>query len=120
MPIVIFIAKENLKKHPLFEKIFFFEGSATDCINEVDEIIDLVFIDANKKPMVDYYEQVMPKLRKGGIIIADDVLWKGEVINPDCERKEMMDNFNQKVKNDPRVENVLLPLRNGLNLIYKL
>lgn len=83
---------------------------------------DMVFIDANKREYCEYYELVMPMLRQGGIIVADDVLWDGKVyadpLPHDAQTAGLL-KFNDMVVNDPRVEVVVLPLRDGISIIRK-
>ncbi len=83
---------------------------------------DLVFIDANKREYCDYYELVFPLVRPGGWILADNVLWDGKVCAETLSRDRQTQGilaFNEMVAADPRVENVILPLRDGLNIIRK-
>jgi caffeoyl-CoA O-methyltransferase len=97
-------------------------GDATDIIPTIPNEIDLVFIDADKKSYEKYYNLVFEKLRKGGIIIADNVLWSGKVAQAgkiDKDTQTLID-FNAMVQNDPRVENLLLPIRDGLMIARKL
>lgn len=104
------------------DKIQLLIGDAKQVIPSIDETFDLVFIDADKYGYSDYYEQVMEKLCQGGIILVDNVLWSGKVIktgSKDTETAAII-KFNKKVANDPRVEQVLLPLRDGLMIIRKL
>lgn len=101
-------------------QIIFYSGNALEIIPSIDRQFDLVFIDADKENYLVYYEMVLPKMRQGGIIIADNVLWSGKVVETlkpnDIETKSIIE-FNKFVKNDPRVEQVLLPLRDGLLII---
>lgn len=96
--------------------------SDTDTDAETRRLFDLVFIDANKREYCDYYELVFPLVRPGGWILADNVLWDGKVcaetISQDRQTQGILA-FNEMVAADPRVENVILPLRDGLNIIYK-
>lgn len=89
---------------------------------EAFEQYDLVFIDANKREYCDYYKLVFPLVRPGGWILADNVLWDGKVcaetVSQDRQTQGILA-FNEMVAADPRVENVILPLRDGLNIIYK-
>ena len=98
-------------------------GNAIDLIPQINQPLDLVFIDADKENYSNYYDLVIDKLRSGGIIIADNVLWSGKVLdlkkNSDKETSSIHQ-FNEKIKNDPRVENILMPVRDGLNIIRKL
>lgn len=90
--------------------------------NEVFRQYDMVFIDANKREYCDYYDLVFPLVRPGGWILADNVLWDGKVcaetISQDRQTQGILA-FNEMVAADPRVENVILPLRDGLSIIYK-
>lgn len=96
-------------------------GNALDIIPTLNEIFDLVFIDADKINYLNYYHMVIDKVRKGGYIIADNVLWSGKVVNTakiDADTQALLD-FNQYVHNDTRVENVLFPVRDGLMVLRK-
>jgi predicted O-methyltransferase YrrM len=105
------------------QKIKFLTGDAKDMIPEINETFDLIFIDGDKFEYSDYYNLVFPKLRSNGFIIADNVLWSGKVIeknikNNDHETKGIIE-FNKMIQNDDRVENMLLPMRDGLMIIRK-
>jgi caffeoyl-CoA O-methyltransferase len=96
-------------------------GNASEIIPALNERFDLVFIDADKVNYFKYYELVFPKVRAGGIILADNVLWSGKVVNetPDRDTQVILD-FNRRIHEDHRVENVLLPIRDGIMMIRKL
>lgn len=96
-------------------------GDAKDIIPTLPQQFDLVFIDADKTGYIDYYEMVVPKLAKGGIIIADNVLFHGEVLENTISGKNAIaiHAFNEHVKNDPRTTQVLLTVRDGMLLIQK-
>jgi caffeoyl-CoA O-methyltransferase len=117
------IAREYFRKAGLEEKIILHEGDALQVIPGLDEIYDLVFIDAAKEHYVDYYQLVFDKVRKDGFILADNTLWDGKVLEGekanDPETKGII-RFNKLIQNDMRVENVLLSLRDGILLIRKL
>ncbi|MGV3599404.1 MAG: O-methyltransferase [Bacteroidota bacterium] len=107
----------------LENKIKFHIGNALEIIPTLDETFDLVFLDADKENYAAYYDLVIDKLSTGGIIVADNVLWSGKVLDEkelakDVETKALNE-FNKKVLADPRVENVLMPVRDGLNVIRK-
>ena len=107
---------------PMGDKIEFMIGDALKIIPELQGEIDMVFIDADKENYVNYYELVFPKLRVGGIIIADNVLWSGKVIEENRKGDKETDGlriFNRKIQEDRRVENVLFPVRDGLMIIRK-
>lgn len=94
-------------------------GEAADIIPTLEMKFDLVFIDADKENYLNYYELIVPKMNKGGIILSDNVLWSGKVVEPlkegDLSTKILLE-YNQRLKNDPRVETVLLPIRDGLTV----
>ncbi len=97
-------------------------GNALNLIPQIDHPLDLVFIDADKENYSNYFDLVIDKLNSGGIIIADNVLWSGKVLDTEKHTDKettSIHSFNQKIKNDPRVENILLPVRDGLNVIRK-
>lgn len=112
-----FVAKSGLEK-----KIRLIMGNALEIIPTLDETFDLVFIDADKEQYVDYYQIAKKKLRPGGFIIADNVIWSGKVLEKatktDKETQGIVA-FNEFVKNDPEVEQVMLSIRDGLLLIRK-
>ncbi len=95
-------------------------GDAMILIPSIEEMFDIAFIDADKERYLDYYELILPKMKSGGIILADNILWYGKVweVNPD-RRTQLLHKFNQVVANDPRVENIIIPLRDGINVIRK-
>ncbi len=98
-------------------------GEALDVIPGLNEVFDLVFIDADKENYCRYFDLVLPKIRKGGVIIADNALWSGKVLLPyeemDEETQGIAD-FNQYVHQHPQVRNTLLPFRDGLMLMEKI
>tara|TARA_Y100001935_G_C17296410_1_gene506348 strand:+ start:1772 stop:2416 length:645 start_codon:yes stop_codon:yes gene_type:complete len=97
-------------------------GDARSIIKSINEKFDLVFLDADKENYTEYYELVIEKVKKGGLIIADNVLWTGKVVEPkkdDDELTQYLIDFNKMINEDDRVENIILPLRDGLNVILK-
>jgi len=116
------IAHKYFVKAGLQERIVQYTGHALDIIPKIDYSFDLVFIDADKKNYPQYYEQIIDKLIPGGLIIADNVLWAGKVVEevaPNDRDTKGLIAFNKMVTEDDRVENVILPLRDGLMLIRK-
>jgi len=102
------------------DRIDFRLGDATDIIPQLDETFDLVFIDADKPNYSNYYNLVFDKVRPGGFIIADNVLWSGKVLlDEKDENTRALHEFNRMVLADERVSNVLLPIRDGLMVICK-
>ena len=104
------------------DKIEFIVGNALNVIPQLEETWDLIFIDADKENYLNYYELVLKNVRKGGFIIADNVLWSGkvtqEISSNDNETYGIVE-FNKKVNEDSRVENVLVPVRDGLMVLRK-
>lgn len=111
-----------IEKSGLEGRVVFHVGDAREVIPRLDEVFDLVFIDADKREYSEYYRLVFDKVRVGGMIIADDVLWDGKVADPsvkvDAQTRGILE-FNDMVQADERVENVLLPVRHGLMLMRK-
>ncbi|NOZ48002.1 MAG: O-methyltransferase [Chlorobi bacterium] len=110
------------KKARLNQQIELKVGSAVDIIANLNYYFDLAFIDANKDQYSLYFDLVFDKMKSGGIIVADNVLWSGKVVDrlveKDIDTKALID-FNNKIQSDKRVENVLLPVRDGLMVIRK-
>jgi len=104
----------------LAERIDFRIGDAAAIIPSLNETFDLIFIDADKENYSRYFDLVIDKVREGGIILADNVLWSGKVIQDktDKDTRAIME-FNRKILADQRVENVLLPIRDGILMIRK-
>lgn len=94
-------------------------GPALETIASLTEPIDMVFIDADKENYVHYYEACFPLIRPGGLIVADNVLWSGRVLDPRDEPTRAIVAFNERVQQDPRVENVCLTVRDGMMLAWK-
>jgi predicted O-methyltransferase YrrM len=94
-------------------------GEAISTLPTLDLKFDLVFIDADKENYINYFELILPKMNKGGIILSDNVLWSGKVLEPlqknDLSTKILLE-YNELLKNDVRVETVLLPIRDGLTV----
>ncbi len=117
-------AKSYWAKSAHGEKIESFVGNALEIIPTLDEVFDLVFIDADKPSYLNYYNLVFPKLRIGGIIIADNVLWSGKVLETQTDAEvdpntKSLREFNQQIQRDERVSNVLIAVRDGLMIVRK-
>ena len=115
-------AKSFIQKTEYVDKIELILADAKDYIPSIKEAIDLVFIDADKKNYLNYYHLVIDKLNKGGLIIADNVLWSGKITmsEKDMDKETLaLHQFNQFVQRDGRVENMLLPIRDGLMVVRK-
>ncbi|HEX7016526.1 MAG TPA: O-methyltransferase [Cyclobacteriaceae bacterium] len=113
--------RNYFKESGMSKRIDYRIGDATQIIPTLEMTFDLVFIDADKENYSNYYDIVIDKLNLKGIILADNVLWSGKVLdeNPDKDTRAIIA-FNKKVTDDPRVENVLLPIRDGIMMIRKL
>jgi len=109
--------RKYFEKSEYSQKLVLHIGNAVEIIGDLNEKWDLVFIDADKENYSTYFDLVIDKMTKGGLIIADNVLWSGKVL--DSEEKmdketRALHEFNRKIQNDRRVENVLFPIRDGL------
>ena len=116
------IAKEFWAHTEYKDRIELSIGNAAEVIPTLDETFDLVFIDADKPAYANYYDLVFPKLRVGGIVIADNVLRGGRVLDTkinDDENTVALDKFNRKVQSDERVSNILFAVRDGLMIARK-
>ena len=116
-----FIMK-HLHKSKLKDRIHLYIGDAIQIIPAIDRVFDLVFIDANKRHYVEYYDLIFDKVRPGGLIIADNTLWDGHVLEtpkPSDKQTVGIQKFNDMIAKDKRVEKVILPVRDGLTLIWK-
>ncbi len=115
--------REHLASSPYGKRIHLHIGDAFDIVPSLSERYDLVFIDANKRQYVEYYNLAMDYLNDGGYIIADNTLWAGKVVDPKAQRETQTQGilaFNEQVKKDSRVEQVIIPMRDGLTLIHRL
>lgn len=116
------IIRKYLAKAAVADRVRLIIGDAKEVIPTLEGGFDLVFIDADKISYPSYYDLMIEKLNPGGVILADNVLWEGKVLNVGTKERDTkaIQAFNDKVQNDPRVENVLLPLRDGLMMVRKL
>ncbi|MBQ3355160.1 MAG: O-methyltransferase [Bacteroidales bacterium] len=116
------VIRKYLAKAAVADRVRLIIGDAKEVIPTLEGGFDMVFIDADKISYPSYYDLVIEKLNPGGVILADNVLWEGKVLNVGTKERDTkaIQAFNDKVQNDPRVENVLLPLRDGLMMIRKL
>ncbi len=115
-------AKSFIEETEFNNKIELVLADAKEYIPTIQAPIDLVFIDADKKNYINYYQLVIDKLNRGGLIIADNVLWSGKITMPENEMDKetlALHQFNQFIQQDDRVANILLPVRDGLMVIRK-
>jgi len=113
------MARRYWAQSPHGAKIELRLGPALETIRALDGPFDLVFIDADKPNYVNYWEAVLPKVTQGGLVVADNVLWSGRVVDPKDELDFAIDRFNKHVRNDDRVECVMLSVRDGITLARK-
>jgi len=115
------IAQSFFGRSPHGHKIKLRLGPALEALADLpaSTTFDFVFLDADKENYVNYYEAVLPRLRSGGLIVADNVLWSGRVLAPKKKTDRAVVRFNKHVHRDPRVECVMLPLRDGVSLVRK-
>ncbi len=114
--------RANINMSPYAAKVIAHTGDALRLIPAIDETFDLVFMDGDKREYQDYLELVLPKVRQGGILLADNTLWDGKVLaaagSTDPQTAAIME-FNNRLTADQRVDKVMLPLRDGLTMIRK-
>ncbi|HZW63932.1 MAG TPA: O-methyltransferase [Flavobacteriaceae bacterium] len=115
--------KKYFKKSAYGEQIIQHVGNALDIIPKLDMIFDLVFIDADKENYVNYFHLIIDKLKPGGIILSDNVLWSGKVLDKTFKKEDLatpaLIEYNKLLKADSRVETVILPIRDGLTVSRK-
>ena len=117
------LIREGFRRSGLQYKINLHIGTALEIIPTLDKMYDLVYIDGNKREYCRYYNLVIDKVAEGGYILADNVLWSGKLMErplPQDAQTQELARFNDMVAQDVRVENFILPLRDGLNIIRKL
>lgn len=118
------LIRENVASSPYAELIELHIGTVSDTLAELatDEPFDMVFVDADKREYVENYEQLLPLVKQGGIILADNTLWDGHIIEPEYNQDAQtigLRRFNDHIQQDERVENLILPIRDGLTIIRK-
>ena len=112
---------EYFEKANLKNKIQYHIGNAIEIIPQLNETFDLVFIDADKENYCNYFDLVIDKVKSGGYILADNVLWSGKVLEDKKDKDTLsIHHYNQKIMLDTRVENILLPIRDGIMIARKL
>lgn len=113
------IARQFWAEAPQGDRIELRLGDAVETVKAIEGPIDLVFIDADKANYVTYWETLLPKVRPGGLLIVDNVLWSGTVLEPETDSAKAIDAFNRHVAADPRVEHVMLTVRDGITVARK-
>lgn len=118
-PVSTALARQYWARSPDGDKIELRLGDASDTVKTLEGPFDLVFLDADKRGYVDYWETCVPMVRSGGLLIADNVLWGGAVLAPESASDLALVEFNKHVTADPRVDNTLLSVRDGLMVALK-
>ena len=115
------IIRKYIKKTGNTNRIILHFGEALNIIPEIDETFDIAFLDADKESYIEYFNLVIDKIRPGGIILADNVLWDGKVLDQKSKDKESVGirMFNDHIKNDTRIDHILLTIRDGIMIIRK-
>lgn len=117
-PFTIPCIEESMYK----DRILLFWGDVMEVYSSFNEVFDMVYIDADKRDYCAYYDLVFPRLKSGGLILADNTLWSGKVLESAARSDKQTQGiveFNKKIKADKRVEKVIIPLRDGLTVIWK-
>ncbi|GJM34250.1 MAG: O-methyltransferase [Saprospiraceae bacterium] len=116
-----YLIRKYIRKAEMEDRIQLHIGQAQDIIPTLEGAFDMVFIDAGKQEYLQYYELIIDRMNPGGLILADNVLWSGKVLNPgEDQDAQVLHQFNQIVLQDSRVEQLILPLRDGLMIARKL
>lgn len=113
------IAQQYFNKSDYKRNICMKSGKALDIVPELTGVFDIIFIDADKQNYLNYYNLVLSKLTKQGIIIFDNTLWSGEVLSPKSKNAIALNQLNKELKVDQRIEVLMLPIRDGLSLVKK-
>lgn len=114
------IARTYFEKSRHNHKIKLKMGKALETIDQLDGVFDMVYLDADKLNYSNYYRKTLPMIKSGGLLLADNVLWGGSVLDPEDDKAQAIDNFNKLIREDDRVEQVLLTIRDGVQVIRKL
>jgi caffeoyl-CoA O-methyltransferase len=118
-PESVALAKRFFERSEHGRKISVLQGPALESLRSLPGPFDLAFIDADKLNYPNYYEAVLPKIKTGGLILIDNVLWGGAVLNPQTEEDKAITELNDTIAQDERVDRVLLPIRDGIFLVRK-
>ena len=115
------MVKKYITLEKLEDKIEVLTGNAIQIIPTLTQQFDLVFIDADKNNYANYFDLVIEKVRPGGWILADNVLWSGKIIAQNMDKDTLaIDSYNKKIQQDPRVENVIISIRDGISIARKI
>lgn len=114
------IARSFFDKSKAGDKIRLLMGPALETIPTIDGDFNFIFLDADKNNYPNYYELILPRLKKGGLMVIDNVLWDGEVLHPKDDKTKSIDQLNKQIAADPSVEQVMLTVRDGVTVVRKL
>lgn len=118
-PPAIEFARRYFARSPQGKKVELREGPALETLKSLSGPFDMAFIDADKENYLNYYESIFPLMRSGGLIVVDNVLWSGRVLNPKDASDKAIHAFNERVKSDTRVDQVMLTVRDGVYCVRK-
>lgn len=113
------ISNPFFNKEPYNRKVKQIMGDARETLTTLEGSFDMVFIDAEKMHYLEYYEKTFPLLKNGGLMLIDNTLWNGGVLNGDTPKSKAIAEFNNTIRQDDRVDNLLLPVRDGVMVVYK-
>ena len=119
---LMYLSQKYFNQSEFADQIEIKIGLALDILEDIDETFDLVFLDADKRNYINYYHKVFDKINPGGVILADNVLWYGKVLEEADEKDidtQILKEFNDLLASDPRMETILLPIRDGISLTRK-
>ena len=118
---LIEIQNKYFEKSSYRKNIFQLTGNALQILPTLNEKYDLIFLDADKKNYLTYLDLLIPKLKRKGILMTDNVLWNGKVLNNVKDKdSQIIDNYNKKVNSDKRLNSVMLPIRDGITFSMKI
>lgn len=119
-PRAIDFAKTFFERSPHGHKIEVIFGKAIETIETLDMTLDFTFIDADKRNYLNYYHKVLEMTRPGGLIVLDNMLWSGKVVQPESDIDDVLVELNREIAADPNVENIFLTVRDGMNVVRKI
>jgi caffeoyl-CoA O-methyltransferase len=119
-PRAIDFAKTFFERSPHGHKIEVIFGKAIETIETLDMELDFTFIDADKRNYLNYYHKALEMTRPGGLIVLDNMLWSGKVVQPESEIDDILVELNKEIAEDPNVENIFLTVRDGMNVVRKI
>lgn len=113
------IARSFFEKSEAGSKITLVMGKALEAIPNIDGTFDFVFLDADKINYPNYYKMILPRLERGGLMVIDNVFWGGEVLDPQSDKAEAIDQLNKMIRDDDSVEQLMLTVRDGITILRK-